>query len=221
MRQPVPVPPFNAIVLAGGRARRLGGVDKPALVIGGRPLVDAVVDAASTAGAASVVVVGPPRGHADRSLRFVREDPPGAGPVPALRRGLVELDGRDEAWVAVLAADLPFIRATHLTTLLRAVAAPEIGVTAPEVAEETDAGSGAVLVDDTGWPQWLVGCWRVASLRRAAAAYRQTSLRGLFAPLAPLLVAIRPAQGEPPPWLDCDTPDDVRRAGGWPVHPSR
>ena len=37
------------MVLAGGRAARLGGADKPGLMIGGRPLLDAVAGAAVAA----------------------------------------------------------------------------------------------------------------------------------------------------------------------------
>ncbi|MGW0901366.1 NTP transferase domain-containing protein, partial [Streptomyces goshikiensis] len=36
---------YDAIVLAGGAARRLGGVDKPALPVGARTLLDRVLDA--------------------------------------------------------------------------------------------------------------------------------------------------------------------------------
>ena len=122
--------------------------------------------------------------------------PPGAGPVPALRRGLAEAA---EPWAAVLAADLPFLGEAHLGMLLRAAAGHH----------------GAVLVDDAGRPQWLAGCWRTEALRRRAAAYDGSSLRGLLGPLAPVLVAVTPGTGEPPPWLDCDTPEDLRRARAW------
>ena len=111
--------PFGIIVLAGGRGARLGGRDKPSLVVGGRTLladkpglvvggtlIGAVVAAGTEAGARQVIVVGPPRAGLD-GVSFVTEQPPGAGPVPALRRGLAEARPR---WVAVLAADLPFLR---------------------------------------------------------------------------------------------------------------
>jgi molybdopterin-guanine dinucleotide biosynthesis protein A len=99
--------------------------------------------------------------------------------------------------VAALAADLPFLRETHVARLLR---------------EAALSGSGAVLTDDTGRPQWLAGCWRTAALRAALAGYSGDSLRGLFGPLEPMLVRLDPAPGEPPPWLDCDTQGDVERA---------
>ena len=183
---------FGVIILAGGRASRLDGQDKPGLVVGDRTIIALVVRAGTDAGARQVIVVGPDRPGLD-GVSFVREEPPGAGPVPALKRGLAEAS---ESWVAVLAADLPFLRAGHLDTLL------------------TAAGDqpGAILVDAAGRPQWLAGCWRTEALRRAAAGYQQDSLRGLLGPLAPALVRLTPVPGAPPPWLDCDTPEDLRQA---------
>ena len=233
-----PVPdtvPFGMIVLAGGRAVRLGGADKPGLMVGGRTLLAAVLAAGTGAGARPVIVVGPDRpggpagggpaggglpgggpagGGPDRpggpgsgepaAPRVVREEPPGAGPLPALRRGLAELaalhgDTGDAGLVAVLAADLPFLRAAHLRALLAAAAGQD----------------GAVLTDDDGRPQWLAGCWRAAVLHRAAGRYPGASLHGLLSPLNPVSVRIEPEPGEPPPWLDCDTEADVRRARDW------
>ena len=187
--------PFGIIVLAGGRGARLGGRDKPSLVVGGRTLLAAVVAAGAQAGARQVIVVGPSRAGLD-GVSFVTEQPPGAGPVPALRRGLAEAWPE---WVAVLAADLPFLRPADLGALLQAAAGHH----------------GAVLADDAGRAQWLAGCWRTDSLRRAAAGYEGTSLGGLLGPLAPVLVRLASPPGEPPPWLDCDTPEDLQAARAW------
>jgi molybdenum cofactor guanylyltransferase len=191
--------PFGMIILAGGRAGRLGGQDKPGLTVGDRTLLGSVVAAGTTAGARRVIVVGPERAGLDRTS-FVSEEPPGAGPVPALRRGLIEVA---EPWVAVLAADLPFLREAHIRALLRAAAGHH----------------GAVLADDAGRPQWLAGCWRTGTLRLQAAGYDGTSLHGLLGPLAPVLVSMASAPGQPPPWLDCDTPEDLRRARAWILGP--
>jgi molybdopterin-guanine dinucleotide biosynthesis protein A len=197
----------DAVVLAGGRARRLGGADKPALVVGERTLLASVVSAAAAAGARRVVVVGPPRPGlvpAARALRVVREEPPGSGPVPALRRGLAEVAA---AWVLVLAADLPFIQAGHLSSLLAAAAGAR-------------PAAGAVLADGEGRPQWLAGCWPTQALRAASRGYRGSSLRGLLGPLSPVMLRPAPGQPGPPPWLDCDTEDDVRRARAWSGDPA-
>jgi molybdopterin-guanine dinucleotide biosynthesis protein A len=191
------------IILAGGRAARLGGADKPGLRVGERTLLESVVAAGTEAGATPIIVVGPGRPGIEGAPRFVREAPPGAGPVPALRCGLTELGAAP--WAAVLAADLPFLRTAHLEALLTAAAGHD----------------GAVLVDDTGREQWLAGCWRADVLRRAADGYTGVSLHGLLGPLQPAHVAIRPADREPPPWLDCDTEADLRDARDWQARAGR
>ncbi|MFC4062090.1 molybdenum cofactor guanylyltransferase, partial [Planomonospora corallina] len=137
---------------------------------------------AAVPGAGRLVVVGPERPGLDRAV-FRTEDPPGGGPVPALRAGLAEVSAPR---VVLLAADLPFLRAEHVAALLAA------------------EGPGAVLVDDGGHEQWLVGAWRTAVLAEALARYEGRSLRGLLAPLRPAALRL---PGEP--WFDCDTLDDL------------
>jgi molybdopterin-guanine dinucleotide biosynthesis protein A len=149
-----------------------------------------VVTAGREAGAGRVIVVGPFRSDVD-DVVWVHDER--RGPVTALRRGLAEVSA---AWVAVLAADLPFLRARHVSELLN----------------RASDGNGALLVDDTGREQWLAGCWRAAALKGALAAYTGNSLHGLLSPLDPELVRFEPEPGEPPPWLDCDTPADVEHA---------
>ncbi|HMA46864.1 MAG TPA: NTP transferase domain-containing protein, partial [Frankiaceae bacterium] len=132
------LPPYDAVVLAGGRARRLGGADKPALEVGGRPLLDRVLGA--VADAARLVVVGPCRPTA-RAVRWAREEPPGGGPAAALAAGLPLVTAEV---VAVLAADLPFLSAELVAALRRSAAGAD----------------GALLVDPGGRDQVLAGVWR-------------------------------------------------------------
>ncbi|REF01057.1 molybdenum cofactor guanylyltransferase [Thermomonospora umbrina] len=185
-------PEFDTVVLAGGRARRFGGADKPAAPVGGRPLLAWSAEAA--AGARRLVIVGPPRPRlTPADAVVVREDPPGGGPVPALTAGLAEVRA---PWTVLLAADLPFLRAAHVDGLLGAA---------------VRHGVGAVLTDDDGRPQWLIGCWRTAALRTALTAYDGRSLHGLLDPLEPRTLSV-PAGERPPPWYDCDTPESLERA---------
>ena len=227
---PAPAHVFDAVILAGGRSTRLGGTDKPALIVGGQTLLGAVVSAVTSAGAARIVVVGPERPAAlspgtggpstggpstggpstggpgtgglstgaGGRVRYAREDPPGRGPVAALACGLDQVSAPA---VVLLAADLPFLRPAHVTRLLTTLAARDV--------------PGVVLLDDSGRPQWLVSCWTAALLRDSFGRYAGTSLHGLLAPLDPLLLPDEAAPGEPPPWLDCDTEDDVRLAREW------
>lgn len=184
---------FAAVVLAGGAGRRLGGVDKPAQRVGGRALLERVLDA--VAEAEQRVVVGPVR-TTGRAVSWTREEPAGAGPVAALAAGLAAVQA---PVVIVLAADLPFLSTAAVGQLLHPVRLPG---TAP----------GTVLLDDSGAPQWLVSCWR-ADLLRSAVAGGSGSLKSVMAPLRP--VPVRVAGLTPPPWYDCDTPADLARAAEW------
>jgi molybdopterin-guanine dinucleotide biosynthesis protein A len=197
----IPGAAFDTVILAGGSAARMGGADKPGIAVGRTAMLVLVAQAAAAAGTTRLIVVGPPRAGAvgdalaELGAVVVREEPPGGGPVPALRRGLAETTA---AWSLVLAADLPFLRGALLADLL--------------ARGRAAAAAGAVLTDDDGRPQWLAGGWQTGALRVALAAYPGNSLRGLLGPLAPVLVRAAAAGSGPPQWLDCDSPADVAAA---------
>lgn len=174
----------------------MGDPAKPVREVGGRRLLDRVLDACQDA--SDVVVVGPER-DVERRVIWASEDPAGRGPVPALAAGVSAVR---EEHVAVLAADLPFLLPRDVL-LLRALA----GV----------SPTGAIMVDSAGRPQWLAGVWRTAALRAAIAGYSGDSLRGLLSPLRPCPVAVY-ARDRPSPWFDCDVPEELasadRSAGG-------
>ncbi|MBC7300273.1 MAG: NTP transferase domain-containing protein [Nocardia sp.] len=180
----------DAIVLAGGRASRMGGVDKPAIVIGGRSMLEAALD--SVRDCDEVVVVGPHRRELDARFGQVREVPAGSGPVAAIGTGLVALDSA-AAWIVVLAADMPFLTGDTVQQLLR---------------RATESTADAVFaMDDSGRPQYLVGVWRRSALVAA--------LAGLDSLVNQPMKAIVPAETvlvELADIADCDTEEEVRRA---------
>jgi molybdenum cofactor guanylyltransferase len=178
---------YDAIVLAGGTSRRMGGGDKTSLASGGVPLLDRVLDALTAA--RRIIVVGQER-PVSRDVCWTREEPPGGGPAAALAAGLAVVSA---PVVAVLAADLPFVTAFTVSRLV-AQAKP----------------TGAVLVDAIGAPQWLIGAWPSDLLRGAFVGDQAgNSLHRSLAPLGPVLIA----PGEAPPeWFDCDEPADLRAA---------
>lgn len=94
---------FSAIVLAGGRAARLGGADKASVEHQGRSLLEHAIEA--LVDATEVVVVGDPV-PTTRPVSFTREDPRYGGPVAALLTGYDALLGRPRT-VGVLAVDMP------------------------------------------------------------------------------------------------------------------
>ncbi|MEU8420075.1 NTP transferase domain-containing protein [Micromonospora sp. NPDC048835] len=219
---------YAAVVLAGGAARRMGGVDKPALPVGGRAMRDRVF--AAVADATPRVLVGP-ADAVPPGVRVVREDPPGGGPVAAAAAGLALLDP-DTSLVALLAADLPLLTRAAIGDLLNHLdletsdTEPARDGLAPAPSARGGPASerrpdGACFVDGDGRRQSLCGVWRVAALR--AAVHRLTAERGgslsgapVRALLAGLVVREVAWSGEgPPPWFDCDTDEDVRRAEEW------
>jgi molybdopterin-guanine dinucleotide biosynthesis protein A len=156
---------FDAIVLAGGSSRRLGGTDKAEVRLGGVRLLDRALEAVGEA--RRIVVVGPRR-PAPARVRWTRESPPGGGPAAALKAGL-ELVSAPA--VVVLAVDAPFVDAAVVRRLVTAV------------GEE----DGAVLVDAGGVPQYLVGAYRRNRIEAAVAAV--DSVAGM--PVGALLGGLR------------------------------
>ncbi|WNB86933.1 NTP transferase domain-containing protein [Cellulomonas sp. ATA003] len=196
----------DAVVLAGGQGRRLGGVSKPDVAVAGRTLLDRALDA--VAGARHVVVVGPP--HLGRpGVVTALEDPPFGGPLAGLHAGVVALgaaaaDGADGAdagdaadvAVLVLACDVP--GAASSVPALRAALAEHPGADGAQVVRE-------------GRPQ-PVALYRAARLRDALdglaadGGLRGVPLRRLAERLR--MTAVVDVQGHSD---DADTWDDVAR----------
>lgn len=201
--------PDAAVVLAGGRGSRLGGRDKPALLIGDRSLLDIALQAVA---GCPIVVVGPAR-PLPAGLLTAREDPPGGGPAAAVAAGwraLPELPAT--AIVAVLAADLPGITRATVARLCAAVSgAAGSGVAVSDAsgsgaATSVDRPRGAVLVDAGGRRQYLIGVWRHGALGAAVSRRREWADASLQRLLAPIDVLEVPALDREA--ADVDTPED-------------
>lgn len=174
-----------AVVLAGGASRRLGA-DKLTLRRDGRTLLAHVV--AGAAAACSPVVVVGPRTQVGVEVVWTREQPPGGGPVPALRAGL---DRVPTPLVALLAGDAP-AGPSAIDALLDAVD--------PEV-------DGAILVDAAGRDQLLCGVYRTDALR-VAAGFGGRSMREVVARLR-----VRRVPDPDERAADIDTAADAVRLG--------
>jgi len=182
---------FDVIVPAGGAASRLGGADKPGLNVGGRTLLDRVLEAC--ADARTTVVVGPVRRVARTGVRWAREEPPGGGPVAAVAAGLA---GVTADRVLLLAADLPFLDRRTVHRLLDAL-------------DDTEA-EAAVLVDAAGRDQPLAAAYRTVALRASLAALDSPAgrpLRRLTGPLRTVRLADVDSVA-----YDCDTWEELAQA---------
>ena len=200
---------YDVVVLAGGSARRLGGVDKSSLVVGEQTLLERVL--AATSGAVRVVVVGPVRDlAAGPAVRWTQEQPPGAGPVAGLQAGMAQVRA---PVVVLLAADLPFVSAAVVAVLAAAAARGE-------AARGEAVPRGAVLLDGDGRSQWLLSAWPADMLRGAlVGAASEASLRSVLGGLswvgmpATDLPATDPAGlGPAEVWYDCDTFEELAEA---------
>lgn len=191
--------PSDAIVLAGGRSRRMGS-DKAAIELGEQRLVDRVVAAARAAGTNRVIVAGPAH-TGTLADAMVREDPPFSGPVAALGAALPEVRA---SWVLVLACDLvyPDRVARQLADLRRSI---------------SESYDGAILIDETGHRQWLAACYRTDRLRDALGAFsgdpdtarplENVSFRSALATLK-----LREIPAEAGSTADIDTPEQLESA---------
>lgn len=108
---------WAAVILTGGRARRLQGTDKATLEHRGRTLLENAL--AAVAGAAEIVVVGP-EVPTSRPVTFTRETPSGTGPLAAVAAGADVLRAGHDL-IVVLAVDMPYVDAATVTRLLTAV----------------------------------------------------------------------------------------------------
>jgi molybdopterin-guanine dinucleotide biosynthesis protein A len=98
-----------AIIVAGGAARRLGGVAKPWLLVADLPIVQHVVNAVHPH-VTTIVIVGEPPIDTDpiADVLWALESPAGGGPAAAIRAGMQVLSD-DVTEVLLLAGDAPFV----------------------------------------------------------------------------------------------------------------
>ncbi|MHA7210355.1 molybdenum cofactor guanylyltransferase [Arthrobacter sp. MDT1-65] len=195
------IPPFDAIILSGGRSSRLGGVPKAGLVLDGETLLERTCAALS--GARRLTVVGPaPDDGARHALpgapSFVREEPAFAGPAAGVVAGFRASPRPRAPWYAVVACDMP--RVGELLEILLAEAAG-------------GADASLVAVDD-GRHQPLAALYRTEDLAAAVDAVLgrgsadNLSMHSLLA-----TVRSRPVPVPPGTTHDVDTWQDARELG--------
>ena len=203
---------FDAIILAGGRSSRLGGVPKSGLIYDGATLLERSLRAAGAAG--RTVVVGPDPGGLPGGVLTCREEPPFAGPAAAIAAGLAAL-AADHAsrhaaaapYTLVLACDMPR-SAGAVRALAEALAASAAGT------PERGGADGVMAVSADSRKQPLVGFYGTAVLQRSvadAASRDRLENASVFALLASL--DVREVRVPPGSTDDVDTWDDASALG--------
>ena len=183
---------FCGVVLAGGTAARMDGVDKAIIELAGRTLLAYAVDAFLDAD--EVVVVGPAGVRTERPVTTVFEDPPRGGPVAGLLTGVDALL-RTPLLVGVLAVDMPRVTPATMRRLRVAAAGRD----------------GAFLVDADGRRQ-LAGVLDAARLHDVRPDLEGQHGMALHRLLAPLDLAEVAATGDEA--VDVDSWADLRDLSG-------
>ena len=196
------LPPTLGVVLAGGLARRMGGVDKPMQRMGGRSLLERVVERLSP--------------QCDRLILNANGDPSrfAAFGLPVVADGLADFPGPlagilaalewtaanrpDIAWVVSVAADCPFLPGDLVSGLHRARAA--------ENAELAVAASG-------GQTHPVIGLWNVGLRQALRQALVVEDIRKISRWTARYRLASATWPTEPiDPFFNVNTPEDIARA---------
>jgi molybdopterin-guanine dinucleotide biosynthesis protein A len=107
----------TAAILAGGRARRLGGVNKCTLPAGGQRFVDRQLAVLRTVADHVLIVANDPEGFADLHVPVVADVIPGAGALGGVYTAIVSAPTER---TLVVACDMPFLSAPFLARLLEA-----------------------------------------------------------------------------------------------------
>jgi molybdenum cofactor guanylyltransferase len=106
-----------AAIIAGGKARRMGGVVKGLLQVGGRRIVDRQLDALRAVFPRVFLVAGDPAPWSGLGVEVVPDRAPtGSGPLAGIDAALAALAPAEEAVVCV-AGDMPFIDVPALALL--------------------------------------------------------------------------------------------------------
>ena len=186
----------TAAILAGGRARRLGGRDKSQLVIGGRTILDRQIDALRQVVDRVVIVTSDPSRILTSRAPVVQDLVPDAGGLGGILTALST--GTDR--VLVVACDMPFVTAPFLAHVL-------------EAGQQADAA----VPRDTGGYHPLCACYSQACAgpirqRVQAGALKVVDLFGdiRVRDIGPDEIAAYDPDGLL--LLNINTPDDLARA---------
>jgi molybdopterin-guanine dinucleotide biosynthesis protein A len=118
----------SALIFGGGRATRLGGVNKALLDVGGKRIIDRILEAVGSLSDEAVLLTNDASLESWSALRTVYDSVPHQGVLPALAAGLAEASG--EVCLAV-ACDMPFVSTRLFELLLEVQAQSDADVVIP------------------------------------------------------------------------------------------
>jgi molybdopterin-guanine dinucleotide biosynthesis protein A len=201
----IPREALRGVILAGGRATRMGGGDKCLLTVAGRPLLDHVIDRLGPqTGGLILNANGDPDRFAGWALPIAPDaDDAFAGPLAGVLAGMRAAAAQGASHIVTAAADTPFFPANLAARLIAA-------------ARGEDAPLACAAAPDAEGRRWdhpTFGLWPVALADDLAAALagglrkvvrwtdRHGCARAVF------------EAGPPDPFFNVNTPEDLAQAG--------
>jgi molybdopterin-guanine dinucleotide biosynthesis protein A len=190
----------SLLILAGGRATRLGNTRKPLLEIGGRPILARVLDALGPLADEWLALVQDRDLPPIECLQVVVDATPHAGVLPALVHGLQTACGEV---CMIVAADMPFVKRSAFEYLLRVQRDERASIVIPRL-------------DGFLQPMHAVVDRQLALQAVEAALVRgEQRLFRVLEPMGPRIVEEAELRSVDPDLLtlfNVNTPDDVARA---------
>ncbi len=195
-------PAVTGVLLAGGLSRRMGGGDKALLELGGRPILDHVIERiAPQAGELILNANGDPARFRQYGLPVVADPVEGyAGPLAGVLAGMqwTAKNRPDRPWIVTVASDTPFL---PLDLVARLFAAAD-----REGADLACAASG-------GRHHPVFGLWPVALRDDLERAMLEDDIRKVDRWTARHKLAVAGFESEPvDPFFNANRPGDLATA---------
>lgn len=189
------------VLLAGGQSRRMGGGDKSLRLLGGRLILDRVIDRfRPQVGRLILNVNGDPRRFASTGLPVVPDSVEGfAGPLAGVLAGLdwAAANVPGAMWIATAATDAPFLPADLVRRLIVA----------------TEEGAGLVCAASHGQPHPVIGLWPVRLREDLRRAVVEEGVRKVDIWTARHRLAVVDFPADPvDPFFNVNTPEDLAAA---------
>ncbi|MSP48141.1 MAG: molybdenum cofactor guanylyltransferase MobA [Alphaproteobacteria bacterium] len=189
------------VLLAGGQSRRMGGGDKSLRLLGGRPILERVIDRLRPqVGPIILNANGDPRRFAATGLPVVADSVEGfAGPLAGVLAGLdwAAAHAPDAVWIATAATDAPFLPRDLVSRLIVA----------------TEEGAELVCVASHGRPHPVIGLWPLSLREDLRRAVTEEGVRKVDAWTGRHRLAIVDFPADPvDPFFNVNTPEDLAAA---------
>jgi molybdopterin-guanine dinucleotide biosynthesis protein A len=183
------------VILAGGKGRRLGGLNKALIAVGGEPLLDRARAALHVAESIALAGGSTMNEASASGLELLPDAAPDAGQLAGLAAGLAWAESEGADWLLSTPVDAPFTTPAVFEALLKAAA----------------TGLDAVIAEADGRTHWLSAIWRPKLAERALAACHGADLSiAHFA--EPLRHRRLPLQDASTMFLNINTPADLATA---------